>query len=121
MGFKIISEQGKARFGKLKTNHGFIETPFFMPVATKAAMKHLSKYELDNTNAIIMNALLISLKPGLDVIKHFNGVHKFMNWEKVIFTDSGGFQVLSKFFLEKTSDPRAFRCSESQKYSGLSK
>src|SRR3989338_1843219 len=104
MVFKIISEQGKARFGKLKTNHGFIETPFFMPVATKAAMKHLSKYELDNTNAIIMNALLISLKPGLDVIKHFNGVHKFMNWDKVIFTDSGGFQVLSKFFLEKTSD-----------------
>src|SRR3989338_10151921 len=104
MVFKITSEQGKDRTGELRTSHGLIETPFFMPVATKAAMKHLSKYELDNTNAIIMNALLISLKPGLEVIKHFNGVHKFMNWDKIIFTYSGGFQVLSKFFLEKTSD-----------------
>lgn len=103
MVFKIINEEGKARYGKLKTAHGIIETPFFMPVATKAAMKHLSNKELDNTNAIIMNALLISLRPGLDVIKHFNGVHKLMNWDKVVFTDSGGFQVLSKFFLEKTS------------------
>lgn len=51
-----------------------------MPVATKAAMKHLSNEELENTNAIIMNALLISLKPGLDVIEYFGGVHKFMNF-----------------------------------------
>src|SRR3989344_7810533 len=103
MGFKIISEQGKARFGKLKTAHGIIETPFFMPVATKAAMKHLSNNDLGNTNAIITNALLISLKPGLEIISHFNGLHKFMNWNKVIFTDSGGFQVLSEFFHNKIS------------------
>ncbi|MBS3108660.1 tRNA guanosine(34) transglycosylase Tgt [Candidatus Woesearchaeota archaeon] len=104
MVFKIVSEQGKARLGKLKTAHGIIETPFFMPVATKAAMKHLSKDDLDNTNAIITNTLLISLKPGLEIISHFNGLHNFMSWDKVIFTDSGGFQVLSEFFYDKISE-----------------
>ena len=102
--FELINEHNGARLGKLKTSHGIIQTPFFMPVATKAAVKHVSNEELKKagTEAIISNSFVLYLKPGLDHIKQ--GLHKFMNWDRVIFTDSGGFQMLSEDFLIKADD-----------------
>lgn len=104
--YKLISEDSGARYGKLKTRHGVIETPFFMPIATKGTPKQVSPQELEElgTEALIANAFVLHLKPGLDVLRNFNGIHKFMKWNKVIFTDSGGFQILSKSFLHKADD-----------------
>jgi len=92
--FKLIHSDGKARIGRLKTKHGIVETPLFMPVATKGAVKLIDTSELKemNVQGIISNAFLLSLKPGLDIAKD---LHKFMDWNRVIFTDSGGFQILS--------------------------
>ncbi|MBU0906791.1 MAG: tRNA guanosine(34) transglycosylase Tgt [Nanoarchaeota archaeon] len=105
--FKITSKSNKARTGIFTTRTGQYETPFFMPVATKAAVKYLDAEELEeiSTQSIISNAFLLYLKPGLDVIKKHKGLHNFMNWKNCIFTDSGGFQVLSlNDFKDKFSD-----------------
>ncbi len=106
--FEVKAEDGKARFGELETSHGRITTPFFMPVATKAAAKYLNNDDLISvgTEAIIVNAFVLYLKPGLEVVEQFGGIHKFMNWDKVIFTDSGGFQMLSKDFLVMVSNKK---------------
>jgi queuine tRNA-ribosyltransferase len=95
--FKIIKKSGKARAGILKTKSGKIETPFFMPVATKAAPKYLSfeDFKKIGFNCFICNSFLLYLKPSLEVIEKNKGLHKFINWKKSIFTDSGGFQALS--------------------------
>ncbi|MFH1290017.1 MAG: tRNA guanosine(34) transglycosylase Tgt [Nanoarchaeota archaeon] len=95
--FKITNKDDKARTGILTTRTGQYETPFFMPVATKGAVKYVSTESLEKmgAEAFISNAFLLYLKPGLDVIKKHGGLHKMMNWNKCIFTDSGGFQVLS--------------------------
>lgn len=104
--FKVSAESEAARAGILKTAHGKIRTPFFMPVATKATMKFIDQRELVEQGAecIIMNGFLISLKPGLDIIKKAKGIHNFMNWKKSIFTDSGGFQVFSEKLFISVSD-----------------
>lgn len=103
---RIEAEQGRARTGKLRTAHGFVETPFFMPVATKGAVKALSHEDViaAGIQCIISNAFILSMKPGLEVIEKHGGLHKFMNWKKGIFTDSGGFQVLSDDFRLKLTD-----------------
>jgi queuine tRNA-ribosyltransferase len=103
--FKIIAEDGKARVGKLKTRHGYIETPFFMPVATRAVGKFIGPedYKKANVKATISNAFILYLKPGLKVIENAGGIHKFMNCSHVMFTDCGGFQVSKDSFLEKQS------------------
>jgi queuine tRNA-ribosyltransferase len=108
--FKIIATDGKARAGALHTAHGAIETPLFMPVATKAALKWVSLAECSaaEIECFIANAYLLSLQPGLAVIKKAGGLHGFMNWSKGIFTDSGGFQVLSEEFLLKINDNGVF-------------
>ena len=102
----ISAEDSGARLGKLKTNHGTVQTPFFMPIATKGTAKQVSPEELKNlgSEALIANAFILHLKPGLEIIKKFNGLHKFMNWDGVIFTDSGGFQILSKSFLHSADE-----------------
>lgn len=99
--FKIIHSDGKARTGVLNTSHGKVKTPFFLPIATKGAFKIMKESDLKkiNVEAIIANAFILYMKPGLHVIEHFHGIHKFMHWNKCVFTDSGGFQVLSKEFL----------------------
>src|SRR3989338_6477894 len=104
--YKLISEDSGARLGKLKTSHGTIQTPFFMPIATKGTPKQVSPEELKNlgSEALIANAFILHLKPGLEVIKKFKGIHNFMKWNKVIFTDSGGFQILSKSFLHSADE-----------------
>ena len=87
----------KARYGKLKTNKGTFETPMFMPVGTLANVKTLTKEELKmmNCGIILANAYHLWLRPGIDVIKKAGGLHKFMNYDGPILTDSGGFQVFS--------------------------
>ncbi len=95
-----------ARVGKLMTAHGIIETPAFMPVATKATVKTLTPEELYElgTQALISNAFHLFLAPGMEVIRKAGGLHKFMNWDRAIFTDSGGFQMIRKDFPFKITD-----------------
>jgi len=98
--FKIESQDSKARVGVLKTAHGEIQTPFFMPVATKATVKTLSPQELREcgVKAIISNSLHLFLRPGLDVLEAHGGLHEFMGFDGIIFTDSGGFQMIREGF-----------------------
>lgn len=99
MVFQIIArdDKTKARTGLLKTKSGHIETPFFMPVATKTAGKHISSIDLESmkAQAIISNAFILSLRPGVDVIRNKGGIAKFMSYSGKVFTDSGGFQMYS--------------------------
>jgi queuine tRNA-ribosyltransferase len=107
MMFKILSEDEEgARIGSLKTAHGFVETPFFMPVATQGTVKTLTFDEVESLTyeALIANAFILYLRPGLEVIKQAGGIHKFINWKRTIFTDSGGFQMLNPEFIENSSD-----------------
>ena len=95
-----------ARAGKLKTAHGTIDTPAFMPVATKATVKTLAAEELYEmgTQVLISNAFHLFLAPGVEVIKRAGGLHEFMHWRRAIFTDSGGFQMIRKDFPFKITD-----------------
>ncbi len=95
-----------ARAGKLKTNHGIVDTPAFMPVATKGTVKTLIPEELYamGTHALISNAFHLFLAPGMEIIQKAGGLHKFMHWERAIFTDSGGFQMIRKDFPFKITD-----------------
>ena len=87
----------KARLGRLTTAHGVVETPVFMPVGTQASVKALDPRELREmgTQIILGNTYHLNLRPGLDIIRAAGGLHRFMNWDKPILTDSGGFQVFS--------------------------
>ena len=93
----------KARRGRLTTTHGMIETPAFMPVGTQGSVKGVSPRELREMNAqiILGNTYHLFVRPGLDVIKHFGGLHNFMNWDGPILTDSGGYQIFSLAKLRK--------------------
>ena len=81
----------------LRTQHGVIHTPFFMPIATRGAVKGLTSEDLESVGAqvVLSNTYHLWLKPGEDIIQQAGGLHKFMNWNKPILTDSGGFQVFS--------------------------
>lgn len=98
--FKITSKSGRARTGELKTPHGVIETPAFIPVGTKANVKTLDVMDLKNINApaVLANTYHLYLRPGEKLIDDFGGVGKFMGWDGPTFTDSGGFQVFSLGF-----------------------
>ncbi len=90
--------QGQARAGKLQTAHQTIETPIFMPVGTVGSVKAVHQHELQDdikAQIILGNTYHLYLRPGLEVIKNAGGLHKFMNWNKAILTDSGGYQVFS--------------------------
>ncbi len=99
--FELLAGDADARRGRLRTSHGLVETPAFMPVATKGSVKTLSSSELDEleVGAVICNAFILYLKPGVEVIEEAGGIHKFMSWDGTIFTDSGGFQMLRGDFL----------------------
>ena len=90
-------KQSGARRGTITTPHGKIETPVFMPVGTLATVKSLTKDELNEIGAqiILSNTYHLNLRPTSEVVKEMGGLHKFMNWDKPILTDSGGFQVFS--------------------------
>ena len=104
--FTITSQSNSARAGEFRTAHGIIHTPFYMPVVTKGTGKFLTFASLENakTKCFISNAYLLYLKPGLDTIELAGGYHNFINWQKPIFTDSGGFQLLNPQFLIALSD-----------------
>lgn len=87
----------EARLGKIKTNYGVYDTPMFMPVGTKATVKTLAPEELKmvNSGIILANTYHLWVRPGEDLIEKAGGLHKFMNWDGPILTDSGGFQVFS--------------------------
>ena len=87
----------RARLGRLTTAHGVVDTPVFMPVGTQASVKALDPRELIEmgTQIILGNTYHLNIRPGLDIIRAAGGLHRFMNWELPILTDSGGFQVFS--------------------------
>lgn len=111
MSFTITHQDQNARVGKLKTAHGAIETPFFMPAATKATGKHITTddYQKAGVKALISNALILSFKPGIETVKQLSGLHKFMNFKGVIFTDCGGFQMSRTIFQKKSKKGLHFR------------
>lgn len=90
-------ENSEARLGKIETNYGIYDTPMFMPVGTQATVKTLSPEELKEVNSgiILSNTYHLWLRPGEDIVDRAGGLHKFMNWNGPILTDSGGFQVFS--------------------------
>lgn len=95
--FEVLSQSGRARRGRLTLPHGVIETPVFMPVGTQATVKAMSPDEMHELGAeiILSNTYHLYLRPGDDLIQEAGGLHTFMNWDKPILTDSGGFQVFS--------------------------
>src|SRR5947208_1476732 len=96
----------KARRGRLTSAHGEIDTPAFMPVGTQGSVKGVSPRELRELHAQIVlgNTYHLFVRPGLDVIKHFGGLHNFMNWNGPILTDSGGYQIFSLAKLRKITE-----------------
>ena len=95
-----------ARMGTIKTDHGDIETPFFMPVGTYGAVKTQSSEDIENlpSSILLSNTYHLYLRPGTDILKSAGGLHKFMNWNKIILTDSGGFQIYSLANSRKIND-----------------
>ena len=106
MKFSLLTTDGHARRGRLELAHGVIETPIFMPVGTYGSVKAMSPVELDDIQAqiILGNTFHLWLRPGLDVIRRFGGLHRFMGWNKPILTDSGGFQVFSLGEMRKITE-----------------
>ncbi|MFA7578816.1 tRNA guanosine(34) transglycosylase Tgt [Castellaniella sp.] len=95
--FECLHVQGQARRGRLRLNHGIVETPMFMPVGTYGSVKAMLPHELDDLGARIVlgNTFHLWLRPGTDIIERHGGLHGFMQWHGPILTDSGGFQVFS--------------------------
>ncbi|MGA6925731.1 MAG: tRNA guanosine(34) transglycosylase Tgt [Desulfosarcina sp.] len=104
--FNLIAHSEAARAGELHTAHGKIQTPVFMPVGTQATVKALTPEELEAAGAqiILGNTYHLYLRPGCSVIGRFDGLHRFMHWERPILTDSGGFQVFSLARLRQLSE-----------------
>ena len=100
------SNKTNARTGEIKTEHGKLLTPFFMPIATHGAVKSLSSFEISNlpSDILLSNTYHLYLRPGIEILLSAGGLHKFMNWEKSILTDSGGYQVFSLAKMRKFDD-----------------
>ena len=95
--FELITQDGNARLGKINTPKGFIDTPAFMPVGTQGTVKGIFPEDIKKTGTqiILGNTYHLLLRPGIEVLSKFNGLHAFMNWNKPILTDSGGYQIMS--------------------------
>ncbi|MFM2054021.1 MAG: hypothetical protein RL456_2058 [Pseudomonadota bacterium] len=104
--FDLLATEGHARRGRLTLNHGVIQTPIFMPVGTYGTVKGVMPRDLEAMGAqiILGNTFHLWMRPGLDVMKQFGGLHRFENWTKPILTDSGGFQVWSLGDMRKISE-----------------
>ncbi|SNT14337.1 tRNA-guanine transglycosylase [Noviherbaspirillum humi] len=104
--YQLLKTDGKARRGRLTLNHGTIETPIFMPVGTYGSVKAMSPQDLNDIDAqiILGNTFHLWLRPGLEVVAKFGGLHRFIGWDKPILTDSGGFQVFSLGEMRKISE-----------------
>jgi queuine tRNA-ribosyltransferase len=108
MSFELLKTDSfsRARRGRITTRHGIVETPIFMPVGTQGTVKAMTPDELSSvgTQIILGNTYHLFLRPGLEVIKHFGGLHRFMSWNGPILTDSGGFQVFSLSKLRRITE-----------------
>ena len=95
--FELITQDDKARLGRIDTPRGKIDTPAFMPVGTQGTVKGLFTDDIlkTNTQIILGNTYHLLLRPGLEILNDFNGLHNFMNWNNPILTDSGGYQIMS--------------------------
>jgi queuine tRNA-ribosyltransferase len=104
--FKLLKTDGNARRGRLTLNHGVIETPIFMPVGTYGTVKAMSPEELKEIGSqiILGNTFHLWLRPGVETMSKFGGLHRFMGWDKPILTDSGGFQVFSLGDMRKITE-----------------
>ena len=106
MKYTLLKTDGHARRGRLELNHGTIETPIFMPVGTYGSVKAMSPLELEKIGAqiILGNTFHLWLRPGLETIREFGGLHQFIGWNKPLLTDSGGFQVFSLGEMRRISE-----------------
>ncbi|MEN8252198.1 MAG: tRNA guanosine(34) transglycosylase Tgt [Patescibacteria group bacterium] len=97
MVFEITKKEGKGRVGVLKTRRGDVETPFFMPDATRASIRGITNEQLESVgvNPMVVNTYHLLLQPGMDLMRSAGGVHEFMNWDGPLLSDSGGYQVYS--------------------------
>lgn len=104
--FEVLKKSGKSRRGRLHTKHGVVDTPAFMPVGTCGTVKAMMPESVASTGAQILlgNTYHLMLRPGADLVEKMGGLHKFMNWDKPILTDSGGFQVMSLSGLRKLTE-----------------
>ena len=95
--FELITQDGKARLGKISTSRGIIDTPAFMPVGTQGTVKGIFTDDIlkTKTQIILGNTYHLLLRPGIEILNKFKGLHNFMNWQKPILTDSGGYQIMS--------------------------
>ncbi len=95
--FRLLKTDGPARAGELMTAHGKAATPVFMPVGSQATVKSLAPQELKEigTKLILANTYHLYLRPGSAIVSELGGLHQFMNWDRAILTDSGGFQIFS--------------------------
>jgi queuine tRNA-ribosyltransferase len=107
--FEVLNTDGAARRGELQTPHGVIQTPAFMPVGTRGAVKAVTQRDLEDLGAeiILGNTYHLYLKPGDDLIARAGGLHKFIGWSKPILTDSGGYQVFSLASMRKIAEEGA--------------
>ena len=104
--YTLLKEDGQARRGVLKTRHGEIQTPIFMPVGTQATVKGMTPEQIEEVGAqiILSNTYHLNLRPGAKLVRDMGGLHSFMNWKGPILTDSGGFQVFSLSKLRKITE-----------------
>src|SRR6218665_3990918 len=104
--FDLLKTEGRARRGQMTLNHGVVQTPIFMPVCTYGTVKGVMPRSLEEMGAqiILGNTFHLWLRPGMDIIKQFGGLHRFESWNKPILTDSGGFQVWSLGEMRKISE-----------------
>ena len=109
--FELVTQKEKARLGVIKTSKGNIDTPAFMPVGTLGTVKGIFTEDVESTGAqiILGNTYHLMLRPGTEVLEKFNGLHNFMNWNRPILTDSGGFQIMSLSKLNRINKKRS-RC-----------
>jgi len=101
--FELISQDEKARIGQISTFRGLIDTPAFMPVGTLGTVKGIFPEDIIETGSqiILGNTYHLMIRPGIEILDNFGGLHNFMNWQKPILTDSGGFQIMSLAKLNK--------------------
>src|SRR5690606_33850525 len=106
LNLELMATDGQARRGRITLNHGVVETPIFMPVGTYGSVKAMLPHELKEIGAQIVlgNTFHLWLRPGTEVMQKHGGLHGFMQWDKPILTDSGGFQVFSLNGLRKITE-----------------
>ena len=104
--FDLLGSEGAARRGQITLNQGVVQTPIFMPVGTYGSVKAMMPHELKDIGSqiILGNTFHLWLRPGTEVMDKYKGLHNFMQWDKPILTDSGGFQVFSLKGMRKITE-----------------